>query len=494
MAPHTIAWHALSADEVLLRQQTTATGLGDAEVARRLAATGPNRLPPPRRRSPYFRFLRQFHNVLIYVLLAAALITLFMAHWLDASVILGVVLINAIIGFIQEGRAERALDAIRDLLSQQATVVRTGRPRTVPVADLVPGDVVLLQSGDRVPADLRLLRQKNLRIDESMLTGESVPVEKAVEPVSATTILVERPCMAWSGTFVRFGQGAGVVVATGTDTEIGRISEMLGQVQSLVTPLLRQMDAFANWLTIIILVFATATFAFGVIIRDYSIVEMFMAATAIAIAAIPEALPALITIMLAIGVQRMARRNAIIRRLPAVETLGSVTIICTDKTGTLTLNEMMAQNLITADRVVEITGAGYTPRGTFTVEGNLIDVTDDTNLKEIARASMLCNDALLDKSDGIWKLEGDPTEGALVAAGVKAGIDPEQERKNFPRVDVIPFEAEHRFMATLHHDHAGNSFIYLKGAPEVVLEVCDRVRHSQEIGRASCRERVYVLV
>jgi magnesium-transporting ATPase (P-type) len=476
MTAENTTWHALSVEEVLSRQQTTAAGLGDEEAARRLAVTGPNRLPPPKRRSPLIRFLLQFHNVLIYVLLAAALITLLMAHWLDAGVILGVVVINAIIGFIQEGRAERALDAIRELLSQQCTVVRNGRPRTVPADELVPGDMVLVQSGDRVPADLRLLRQKNLRIDESMLTGESMPVEKSVEPVATSTILVERGCMAWSGTFVRFGQGTGVVVATGTDTEIGRISEMLGQVQTLLTPLLRQMAVFANRLTVTVLVLAVVIFTFGILVRDYSVTEMFMAATGIAIAAIPEELPALMTIMLAIGVQRMARRNAIIRRLPAVETLGSVTVICTDKTGTLTLNEMMVQSLITADRLVEITGEGYTPRGTFTAEGKLLDVTDDAELRELGRASILCNDAVLEKRDGNWKLEGDPTEGALVAAGLKAGIDPEQERKNYPRVDVIPFESEHRFMATLHHDHAGHSFVYLKGAPEIVLGKCDHVR------------------
>ena len=310
----------------------------------------------------------------------------------------------------------------------------------------------------------------------SILTGESVPVEKSVEPVPVYTIIAERNCMAWSGTFVRFGQGAGVVIGTGEGTALGRISEMLEQVQTLTTPLLRQMAGFANWLTVTVLVLAVAIFTYGVLVRDHSATEMFMAATGIAIAAIPEELPALMTIMLAIGVQRMARRNAIIRRLPAVETLGSVTVICTDKTGTLTLNEMMVQSLVTADRFMEISGEGYTPRGTFTADGRLIDITNDAELRELGRASILCNDAMLGKKDGPWKLEGDPTEGALLAAGMKAGLDPEQERKDHPRVDFIPFESEHRFMATLHHDHAGNSFIYLKGAPELVLEKCILVR------------------
>lgn len=466
------AWHALSVEQVLARQQTSTAGLGDEEVARRRAVHGYNRLPPLKRRGPLLRFLRQFHNVLIYVLLAAALITLLMAHWLDAGVILGVVFINAIIGFIQEGRAEQALDAIRDLLSQRATVVRAGRARVVTAEELVPGDIVLLQSGDRVPADLRLVREKNLRIDEAILTGESVPVEKSVITVSESTIPAERFCISYSGTFVTFGQATGVVIATGNRTEIGRISEMLGEVQTLMTPLLRQMAVFANWLTAAILVFASATFAFGVTFRDYSAADMFMAATAIAVAAIPEALPPLITIMLAIGVQRMARRNAIIRRLPAVETLGSVTVICTDKTGTLTLNEMMVQSIVTADRQIEVSGEGYTPRGSLLVNGMLVDTGDDEEMRELGRAALLCNDAMLENGAGRWKLHGDPTEGALVAMGMKIGLDPDQERRRYPRVDVIPFESEHRFMATLHHDHAGHSFIYLKGAPEVVLEKC----------------------
>src|SRR3989304_1373299 len=424
MIPETITWHALSAEQVLSRQQTTTAGLGDEEAARRLAATGPNCLPPPKRRGALIRFLSQFHNVLIYVLLVAALMTMLLAQWLDAGVILGVVVINAIIGFIQEGRAERALDAIHALLSVRATVVRDSRPRNIPADELVPGDIVLLQSGDRVPADLRLLRRESLGIDESMLTGESVPVEKSVEPAPASAILAERSCLAYSGTLVTFGQATGVGMAPADKTEIGRISEMLGQVQNLMTPLLRQMARFANRLTVVILVFASATFAFGVLARDYSVAEMFMAATALAVAAIPEALPALVTIMLAIGVQRMAHRHAIIRRLPAVETLGSVTVICTDKTGTLTLNEMMVQSLVTADRFVEINGEGYTPRGTFTVDERLIDAAGDAEIRELARASLLCYDAVLEKSDGEWKLQGDPTEGALVAAGMKAGLDP----------------------------------------------------------------------
>jgi len=471
-------WHALSVDEVIRRQQTAPSGLSEEAAARRLAETGPNRLTPPRKRGPVARFVAQFHNVLIYVLLAAAFVTALLAQWVDTGVILGVVVINAFIGFIQEGKAERALDALRDLLSPQATVVRDGRPRAVPGTELVPGDVVLLQSGDRVPADLRLFHQKNLRLDESMLTGESVPVEKSVHPLDEPAALGDRACMAYTGTHVASGQGRGIVIATADDTEIGRISDMMARVQPLTTPLLRQMAAFARWLTVAILILAGATFLFGILVRGYTGADMFMAAVGLAVAAIPEGLPAILTITLAIGVQRMARGNAIIRRLPAVETLGSVTTICSDKTGTLTCNEMTVGTVVTADNFVEVSGEGYEPRGVFTVDGELVDTAEDSELMDLGRAAILCNDASLRHENGQWLVHGDPTEGALVVAGVKAGLELQFEREEFPRVDVIPFESEHRFMATLHHDRSGHRFIYLKGAPEVVLERCHRERHN----------------
>lgn len=478
MTPPIFLWHALSADEVLSKLQVTSAGLSEEEAAKRLAEYGSNRLTPPKKRGPLIRFLVQFHNVLIYVLIGAASVTALLGHWVDTGVILGVVLINAIIGFIQEGKAERALDAIRNLLSLQAMVVRDGRPHTINADDLVPGDIVLLQSGDRVPADLRLLRQKNLRIDEAILTGESVPVDKSVAAVTTDVALADRSCMIWSGTFVTYGQGTGVVVATADNTEIGRISGMLGEVQTLITPLLRQIAVFARWLTVSILLLSTATFLFGFYLRDYSAAEMFMAAVGIAVAAIPEGLPAILTITLAIGVQRMARGNAIIRRLPVVETLGSVTVICSDKTGTLTRNEMTVTSIATADNFVEVGGVGYEPHGAFTVDGKLFETGDDSGLAEITRAALLCNEAVLEQKNGEWVIHGDPTEGALVVAAAKAGLDQKIEQEQYPRLDVIPFESEHRFMATLHHDHAGHRFIYLKGAPEKVIEICNQERYA----------------
>ncbi len=473
-------WHALDWAEVMTRMQVGQDGLADEEVKHALAKYGPNRLPEPKTRGPLLRFLVQFHNVLIYVLMVASGVTAMLGHWVDTGVILGVVLINAVIGFVQEGKAENALRAIRRMLSPQAMVLRAGQRITLPAEELVPGDVVLLQSGDKVPADLRLIRVKSLQVQEAVLTGESVAVEKQADAVADDAVLGDRRCMAYSGTLVTYGQGSGVVVATGVHTEIGRISAMLARVETLTTPLLRQMGQFARWLTGAIMAIAAATFAFGVLARDYTADEMFLAAVGLAVAAIPEGLPAIMTITLAIGVQRMARRNAIIRRLPAVETLGSVTVICSDKTGTLTRNEMTVKSVVTTTGLFEVSGVGYDPHGGFQLDGSEIQLGDYPILSELTRAALLCNDAALHERDGEWVLHGDPTEGALLTLGLKAGLDPSFEQKAWPRTDVIPFESEHRFMATLHHDHAGHGFAYIKGAPERLFEMCTQQRFSGE--------------
>jgi magnesium-transporting ATPase (P-type) len=458
------------------------TGLSQAEADERLARHGPNSLPPPERRGPLARFLLQFHNVLIYVLLAAAVVTLLLGQWLDSAVIFGVVVINAIIGFVQEGKAEQALDAIRGMLSPCAQVLRDGRRQSVPAEQLVPGDIVFLASGDRVPADLRLVELRSLRVEEAALTGESVPVEKSCEPAAADALLGDRASMAFAGTLVTYGQGVGVVTATGPATEIGRISAMLAGVDTLETPLTRRMAVFGRWLTVAILALAGGSFAFGTLLRDYSAAEMFMAAVGLAVAAIPEGLPAILTITLAIGVQQMAQRRAIVRRLPAVETLGSVTVICSDKTGTLTRNEMTVQRVATATATFEVSGAGYEPSGAFTLDGAEPDAAARRALEDIARAALLCNDATVRRGeDGGWVMTGDPTEGALVTLALKAGLDEDFEREAWPRVDVIPFESEHRFMATLNHDHEGHAAVFLKGAPERVLELCADERRDGDL-------------
>jgi len=483
---HNTPWHALSATETLTAQQTATTGLAATEAARRLQEHGPNRLTPPQKRGPFVRFLLQFHNVLIYVLLGAAVVTALLGHWVDTGIILAVVVINALIGFIQEGKAEKSLDAIRNMLSLHAVVVRDGHRQEIDAVGLVPGDIVLLASGDKVPADLRLIEMRNLRIEEAALTGESEPVEKSPDAVAADAPIGDRTGTAYSGTLVVFGQGRGVVVATGDATEIGRIGRMLATVESVETPLVRQMAGFGHLLTGGILGLALFTLAFGMIVHGQPAGEMFLAAVGLAVAAIPEGLPAIMTITLAIGVQRMAARNAIIRRMPAVETLGAVTTICSDKTGTLTKNEMTVQRLVTAERTIEVAGAGYAPHGGFAVGGNDLALDALPELPDIARAALLCNDAVLREKDTDWVLEGDPTEGALLTLALKAGLDPHFEAEALPRLDAIPFESEHRFMATLHHDHAGNNrggghtFAFLKGAPEAVLLRCNRQRQGGE--------------
>ena len=472
-----VAWHSLKTDDALKRLNASSEGLEGDEAARRLETHGPNRLRPPEKDGPFKRFMLQFHNVLIYILIIAAIGTAFLQHWVDTGVILAVVLINAIIGFIQEGKAEKALDAIRGMLSPKAVVLRDGHRQTVDAEELVPGDIVLLQAGDRVPADLRLVEARNLRIDEAVLTGESVAVDKGLDPVEEDAELGDRTPLAFSGTLVAFGRGLGVVAETGERTEIGRVSTMLSQVESTTTPLLRQVAQFGHWLSIAIVAVAAATFLFGYLVRDYAAMDMFLAAVSLAVAAIPEGLPAIMTITLAIGVQRMARRNAIIRRLPAVETLGSVTVICSDKTGTLTRNEMTVQEVVTADRQYRVTGVGYEPHGDFELDGKEVEPDDSQPvLGEILQAVLLCNEAQVYEKDGRWRMEGDPTEGALVTAALKAGLDARQLAGRMPRTDVIPFESSYKFMVTLHHDHEGNGFIIMKGAPERVLAVCESQR------------------
>jgi magnesium-transporting ATPase (P-type) len=469
-------WHTYDTDNVFQKVSSTEDGLTEENAQQFLQKYGPNRLRPVKKKGPLARFLVQFHNVLIYVLLAAGVVTALLGHWVDSGVIFGVVVINAIIGFIQEGKAEKALDAIRNMLSHQAMVKRDGQFISLPADQLVPGDIVLLQSGDKVPADLRLFRTRELRIDEAILTGESIPVEKITTPVSEQASIGDRKCLAYSGTLVTYGQGQGVIVETGDRTEIGRISGMLREVQTLTTPLLRQMAVFAKWLTIAIGVVAAATFAYGVLIHNYPAGEMFLAAVGLAVAGIPEGLPAIMTITLAIGVQRMAKKHAIIRRLPAVETLGSVTVICSDKTGTLTRNEMTVQTVATGAGICEVSGAGYDPHGAFSLNGNEVTPEQFPLLREVAQSALLCNDATLQQKQDQWMLHGDPTEGALVTLALKTGLDHNFCNSQFPRTDAIPFESQHRFMATLHHDHAGHGFIYLTGAPERVLEMCHQQR------------------
>ncbi len=449
--------HAQPADACLVALDARPEGLTADDAARRLAVHGPNRLPEVRGRGPLIRFLTQFHNVLIYVLLGAAVVTGVLQHWVDTGVILAVVLANAMIGYLQEGKAEASMAAIRSMLAPRAAVLRDGRRVSVDGADLVPGDIVLLEAGDRVPADLRVLQARGLAAQEAILTGESVPVEKTVDPVAVDAPLGDRRSMLWSGTLVTQGASRGLVTATGAATEIGRIGDLLAGVEQMTTPLVAQMDHFARWLSFLILLGAALLLAYGYFVGHQDFPALFMIVVGVAVAAIPEGLPAVMTITLAIGVQAMARRNAIVRRLPAIEAIGSVSVICTDKTGTLTRNEMVVAAVVTPEGAFEVAGEGYAPEGAITPAGDL---------SRLACAAALCNEAALHCRVGHWRIEGDPMEGALLAFAGRAGVHPASRR-----LDTIPFDSRHRFMAVLTEGPDGR-VTHVKGAPERVLRMC----------------------
>ena len=486
-------WHEMTPESVVLACQSEMDGLASKEAADRLETYGPNKLVEKKPQGVLVRFLRHFNNILIYVLLGSAAITAMLGHLTDTLVILAVVFANAAIGFFQEGKAERAMDAIRNMLALKASVIRDGVRRSVDGEMLVPGDIVLLEAGDKVPADLRLIRVNGLQVQEAILTGESIPVEKATQPVGQAASLGDRNCMAYSGTLVTSGLARGVVVETGPSTEIGRISSMLSTVETLTTPLLKQMDVFARWLTILILLIAGVLLVFGYFVEHFEFSLMFMAVVGLSVAAIPEGLPAVLTITLAVGVQAMAHRNAIVRRLPAIETLGAVSVICTDKTGTLTRNEMMAASIVTRADTYDVNGSGYEPFGEIKLNDAIVLPKQQPILRELGFISMLCNDASLTERDGNWTVEGDPMEGALLALSGKVGISVEELRGNWTRTDVIPFDAKHRFMATLNHDHENHAFIYVKGAPEQVLSMCKLQRtngyETEPLNEAHWRER-----
>jgi P-type Ca2+ transporter type 2C len=464
-------WHALPTDEVLEKIKTDAkNGLSSKEAEARIEQYGPNEIPQGKKRTTLQRLLAQFHNVLIYVLIVAAVITALLDHWIDTWVILAVVIINAAIGFVQEGKAEKALDSIRSMLSLDAIVIRDGSKQKIRAEKLVPGDIVELKSGDKIPADLRIIESRDFRVEEAPLTGESEAVEKTVDPVEENVVLGDRLSMAYSGTVVIYGKGTGVVTGTGATTEIGKINQMISDVEEMTTPLLQQIEKFGKWLSVVILGVTAAFFAFGWFFRDYPIDELFLIAIGLVVASIPEGLPAIMTITLAIGVQRMAARNAIIRRLPSVETLGAVNVICSDKTGTLTRNEMTARTILTADRLYEVDGTGYAPEGDIRNEGEKVDPKSHHILQQLLRAARASNNAEISQNDsGTWVLTGAPTEGAMLALSMKAGFGDFRPE----RIDTIPFESDHKYMATLNEVN-GERFVFMTGAPERVLDMSDR--------------------
>ncbi|AKT42261.1 cation-translocating P-type ATPase [Chondromyces crocatus] len=471
--PDATAWHALGPDDTLARLKSSEDGLTPEDAAQRLVDSGPNVIPRKRREGVLALLVHQIHNPLIYVLLGSAVLAMVLGKAVDGAVVLAVVVLNTVVGFVQELRASQAIEALSGMVPQNAVALRAGKKVSIAAAELVPGDVVLLEAGDRVPADVRLLSARNLRIEEAALTGESVPADKSLPALPEDTELGDRCDLAFGGTMVVSGAASAVVVETGSSTELGRISALLDETTELETPLTRAMSRVARTLTLAIL--GVSALIVGVaLFRGYPLVDAVLSGISLAVAAIPEGLPAIITIALAIGVQRMARRRAIIRKLPAVETLGSTAVICSDKTGTLTRNEMTVRALWTPaldDEPLELTGVGYTPDGELQRAGASIDPSDDVTALLFAAA--LCNDARLERRDGEEPtLTGDPTEGALLVAAEKVGISVDALRDERGRIDAIPFASERQFMATLHGGAEGARILYLKGAPEIILARC----------------------
>jgi magnesium-transporting ATPase (P-type) len=467
-------WHAHSANDTLLHYTSNAhRGLSSDEAAARLEKDGPNELPEAKRRGPIGRLIAQINSPLIYVLIVAGTITFLLDDYLDTWVIGAVVVINAIIGFIQEGKAEKALDAVRGLLADHAVVIRDGATNDIVARDLVVGDVIQLESGSKVPADARLVHVRNLAVAEALLTGESVPVSKHTDPVGDTVPLGDRTSMVYAGTLVTSGTATAVVTATATDTELGKIGTLVGEVGTIKTPLSKRLDRFATQITAAILIIGAAAFAYGYLILGTPTTDLFLSVVGLAVAAIPEGLPAIVTIVLAIGTRAMASTGALIRRLPAVESLGSVSIIWSDKTGTLTQNEMTVASVVTATGRLDVTGTGYGPNGVFLSGDDETDPNRDDTVMTLITAGVLCNRAeIRHESSGDYVAVGDPTEAALVTLGMKAGLSRGGLIADAPMVDQIPFESERRFMATLHdHPGEGNRTVWLKGAPERIFDL-----------------------
>jgi Ca2+-transporting ATPase len=473
-------WHALSAEEVLAALETRADGLATEEADARFQEYGPNELAQKGGDGPWRIFWHQLNNPIGWLLIGAGILSVALGKFTDASVVFGAVIINSIIGFIQEYRAGKAIEELAAMVPESAAVIRNGQPMTVSARDLVPGDVVTLQSGDKVPADLRMIRAKNLLVEEAALTGESLPVGKHSEAVAPEAPLGDRLGMAYSGTMVLQGAGAGVVVGTGKATELGRINEMLNQTVQLVTPLTRQLTKVTTGITIATVAVVAVLIGFGIWIKNAPVGESLMVAVTLAVAAIPEGLPAVITIALAIGVRRMASRNAVVRHLPAVETLGATTVICSDKTGTLTRNEMTVQVAWVDGHEYRFSGVGYNPAGEIEHDGIRLTEPPD-GLGVLLTMAVLCNDAAVRLEGDTWSPTGDPTEAALVVAGEKGGLTARALRERFPRLDVIPFESDTKFMATLHRI-GGQGRVLLKGAPETVLRRC--LIEEEEVGVA----------
>jgi Ca2+-transporting ATPase len=478
-------WHNLSVSEVIESLNSGTQGLTGKEAERRLAQFGSNELAEKKKTPPWMLFLEQFKNFLIIILLVAAVVSGVLALmgegdiW-DPILIVIIVLFAAGLGFVQESRSEKALEALKQMTASTATVIRDGDEEDIPARDLVPGDIILLQTGDRIPADSRLTEAVNLKIDEAPLTGESISVGKTNEIISGDVPVADRKNMAYTGTTVVYGRGKALVIGTGMATEFGKIAGMLQEVKPPPTPLQVSLDKIGKILGIACLVICAVVAGVGIIVGVFShILEAFIWGVSLAVAAVPEALPAVTTICLALGVQRMVKRHALLRRLPAVETLGCTTFICSDKTGTLTQNEMTVRKIYVNGKTIDVDGVGYEPEGSFYLKGTEITPQDEPHLLRLLRAGASCNDSRLISANGLWQVKGDPTEGALVVVAAKAGI--KREELTVPRIAEVPFSSERKRMTTI-HDTPDGKVAYSKGAPEVILDSCTRI-YSEGIER-----------
>ncbi len=462
-------WHNLSPDEALLVLNSRRSGLAETETKRRLLQYGPNELKGKKKTPPILVFLRQFLSPLIYILLAAVIVSVIVEHFIDAAVIMGVLLLNAVIGFIQETRAESAMEALIQMAAPRARVRRDGNVKQIPAREIVPGDILLLETGDKVPADARLIEVSNLKVNEATLTGESMAVEKHTKVIGGAVPVAERKNLVYMGTIVTYGRTTAMAVRTGMSTEIGKIATAIQEIKPEKTPLQKSVSKLGQYIIVLFLGILSLLVVVG-ILKGLGWLEMFLLAVAAAVSAIPEGLPVAVTVVLAVGMRIMARRNAIIRKLVAVETLGSATVICSDKTGTLTLNEMTVQRLYVDGQWVEVTGEGYGPWGEFRQDGQRMDAGNEQALTLHLRIGALCNDALLTCEQEFCSIYGDPTEGALVVAAAKAGMNKEKLEKTFPRLDEIPFQSEKQYMATL-HPRDGGRLVYVKGSVERLLSL-----------------------
>ncbi|MEM4250584.1 MAG: calcium-transporting P-type ATPase, PMR1-type [Candidatus Bathyarchaeia archaeon] len=476
-----LSFHSMKTEDVLKVLQSSMKGLDDSEARARLERYGPNELRSEKQTSPLKIFAEQFGEILIIILLAATFISYLLGEIVDALVILFIVFACAVLGFVQEYRAERSLEALKRMASPTAIVLRNERELQVPSRELVPGDIILIRTGDKVPADARIIEEFNLQVDEAPLTGESAPVKKHSAPVTDAASVMDRANIVFSGTTVTYGHGKAIVFSTGMETEFGKIAQMVQATTEEKTPLENRLEHVGKWLGISCLAVCAIVAGLG-IIRGYQILEMLVWGVSLAVAAVPEALPAVVTGALAIGVQRMSRRNAIVRRLPAVETLGCTTVICADKTGTLTKGEMTVCRIYLHDVFIDVTGSGYDPRGEFHASGQ---VAEDERLSLLSRIGLLCNDAKLEPQNDAWSLIGDPTEGALVVLAAKAGLDQNQTREAYPRINEVPFSSERKRMTTIHSAPDGSVVAYSKGAPEILLEVCTHILRDNGVSQLS---------